>query len=94
MNLVSYNIRGSGSRAKRREICKLLNSEKVDLCMIQETKQVEISGKFVHSIWGNREVNWSFKSAIGSAGEMLLCWNSQSLEVISSFREKVLLESK
>ncbi|XP_058757255.1 uncharacterized protein LOC131630496 [Vicia villosa] len=52
MNLVSLNIRGSGNRAKRQEIRKLLEQEKIDLCLIQETKQSHISEEYVHSIWG------------------------------------------
>lgn len=38
MNRLSYNIRGSGMLSKRKRIGFLIQSNKTDLCFLQETK--------------------------------------------------------
>lgn len=38
MNIFSYNIRGGRVVSKRKRIIYFLNSSKVDVCFIQETK--------------------------------------------------------
>lgn len=38
MNLLSYNIRGGGASSKRRRFDFLIQSNKIDVCFIQETK--------------------------------------------------------
>lgn len=39
MKILSYNVRGLGSRAKRKEIRELNYSLKSDVCCIQESKK-------------------------------------------------------
>lgn len=63
-----------GIKLRGRRLAKLLELENIDLCLIQETKQSQIFEAFVHSIWGKRDVEWSFKKREGSAGGMILYW--------------------
>ncbi|KAL8523173.1 hypothetical protein ACS0TY_013224 [Phlomoides rotata] len=52
MKMLSYNIRGLGSRAKRREIRESIARYDIDFCCIQESK-LEIVDDFVcRAIWG------------------------------------------
>lgn len=61
MNLLSYNIRGSGISAKLNSIRSLIISEKIDICMLQETKILIGEDTLVKSLWSNKEAHWSEK---------------------------------
>lgn len=49
MNILLYNIRGGGFLSKRKRIIFLLNTEKVDVCFLQETKAVSFSDSLANS---------------------------------------------
>jgi exonuclease III len=52
MIVCSHNIRGLGSRVKRRYIKELIQKEKIDFMAIQETKMEMIQESLVFYLWG------------------------------------------
>ena len=51
MKIISWNVRGLGSRNKRRMIKDFLRSENLDVVMIRETKKENCDRRFVGSVW-------------------------------------------
>ena len=51
MKIISWNIRGLGSRNKRRMVKDFLRSENPDVVMIQKTKKEKYDRRFVGSVW-------------------------------------------
>jgi exonuclease III len=49
----SFNIRGLGSRVKRRRIRDLVRDEKLDFLALHETKLQIIPESLPRSLWGN-----------------------------------------
>ena len=50
MKIISWNVRGLGSRNKRRMVKDFLRSENPNVVMIQETKKEKCDGRFVGSV--------------------------------------------
>ena len=50
MKIISWNVRGLGSRNKRRMVKDFLRSENPDIVMIQETKKENCDRRFVGSV--------------------------------------------
>jgi hypothetical protein len=75
MIMCSFNVRGLGSRVKRRKIREVARSENVDFLAIQETKMEVISNALVVSIWGSGDCDWCCLPAVGNSGGILSIWN-------------------
>lgn len=56
MKILSYNISGVGSRAKRREIRELNSFLKSEVCCIQESKKEVVKEGLCKALWGNRGI--------------------------------------
>ncbi|KAL8543823.1 hypothetical protein ACS0TY_004393 [Phlomoides rotata] len=76
MRMLSYNIRGLGCRAKCREVCELIKSNRVNFCLIQKTKKEEVDEILCKTIWGSGRVGWAYKGFVGRLGGILSLWNS------------------
>ena len=53
MKIISWNIRGLGSRTKRRVVKDFLRLQNPDVVMFQETKREVCGKRFVGSVWMN-----------------------------------------
>lgn len=84
MKLLAYNIRGVGSRIKRREIQELVRKHKVDLVCIQESKLEGVNEEKCKLIWGN-SCGWEAKDAEGRAGGIITLWNPDKFVCSSSW---------
>ncbi|KAK9941489.1 hypothetical protein M0R45_018083 [Rubus argutus] len=87
MKIISWNIRGLGSKNKRRVIKEILVNKGADIVILQETKKVEVDRKLVSSIWGARYKNWTSIPSTGRtarAGGILIMWNTKFVFVIES----------
>ncbi|RVX02466.1 hypothetical protein CK203_031122 [Vitis vinifera] len=62
---LSWNVRGLGSRNKRRMVKDFLRSENPDVVMIQETKKEKCDRRFVGSVWTVRNKDWVALLACG-----------------------------
>lgn len=86
MILISYNIRQGGILSKGKRISFLLNSNKVDVCFIQETKWSSFNENIANSFWGGVEVDWSTSNSEGASGGMVIIWRKGFLNVNYSCR--------
>ncbi|KAL8499456.1 hypothetical protein ACS0TY_022426 [Phlomoides rotata] len=85
MKMLTYNIRGLGSKAKRRECRELISRYNIDFCCIQETKLEMVDSFVCRAIWGQGNFNWSFKPSEGRAGGIISIWNSDKFICSSSW---------
>lgn len=67
MKLLSFNIKGVGSRLKRNELQELVRKNKVDVVCLQETKIEDVSEKKCRLIWGSANCGWAAKDSQGRA---------------------------
>ena len=52
MKIVTWNVRGLGSKGKRAVIRSMLMGVGADIIILQETKLPEVKRSLVSSIWG------------------------------------------
>ncbi|XP_058742235.1 uncharacterized protein LOC131614691 [Vicia villosa] len=86
MIIVSYNIKGGGSRLKRKSIGHLIQQEDVDVCFIQESKLRELEIGVVKELRGSDLVEWSSSDAVGASGGILILWKKDLFIPLFSFR--------
>lgn len=79
---------------KRRRISHIIQSGKVDMFLVQETKLKEISDSLVKIFWGMEDIGYSFSGVDGRSGGLLTIWRDQSVSVIFSFRGNGFLGNK
>ena len=65
MKIISWNVRGGGSSAKRRGIKEVVTKENPDIVVIQEVKKAKVDRCFVGSIWRSRLKDSSQKGKDG-----------------------------
>ncbi|KAL8516077.1 hypothetical protein ACS0TY_014670 [Phlomoides rotata] len=88
MKLLSYNVRGLGSRAKCREIREMIKGQGVDFCCVQETKKENIDEMFCKRVWGEGNIGWAFREAEGRSGGILSIWNADKFSVMSCWHTR------
>ncbi|KAK9930653.1 hypothetical protein M0R45_027684 [Rubus argutus] len=84
MRIVTWNVRGLGSKRKRSMIRNLVVSSGADIIILQETKMAKIERRLVSSIWGVRFKEWVSIPAIGRSGGLVVIWNTRSVSVLES----------
>ncbi|KAK9930230.1 hypothetical protein M0R45_027274 [Rubus argutus] len=84
MKIISWNIRGMGSRSKRRVIKEKILTSKADVVILQETKKEVIHRKLIGSIWGVRYTDWVSLPSLGSSGGILVMWKTNSISVMEA----------
>ena len=82
---ISWNVRGINGRDKRVLLKNFLRDWNCDLICLQETKLEDFELSDIRSIWGNQHVGFAVLKAIGSAGGILVLWNKNSFQLISSY---------
>lgn len=83
MKIVSYNIRGAGSRVKRKEVHDLIEKLRVDFCCLQETKLEQMDDRYVRLLWGESNVGWAARESVGRSGGVLTIWNVDNFSMAS-----------
>lgn len=78
-------LRVWGGRTKEMGWCvkDMMKWWKADLVTFQETKLEQISSREMRDLWGRRPI-LIHKPAVGSAGGILVAWNSKVLKVFDS----------
>lgn len=74
MKILSYNVRGLGSTAKRKTIRDLVSKEQVDMLCIQETKLQLVDQRICAQVWGDSELEWQAIPAENRGGGILCVW--------------------
>ena len=59
MNILSWNIRGLGSKKKMRNVRRFLSSQNPNVVMLQDTKRQIWDKRFVSSVWKGRSMKWA-----------------------------------
>ena len=97
MKILSWNIRGLGSKKKMRIVKRLLSSQSPDVVMLQETKRVNWDRRFASSVWKGRSLEWIALLACGASGGIVILWDSNKFKctkkVLGSFSVTVKLNS-
>uniref|UniRef100_A0A803QNG8 Endonuclease/exonuclease/phosphatase domain-containing protein n=1 Tax=Cannabis sativa TaxID=3483 RepID=A0A803QNG8_CANSA len=68
MKILSWNIRGSGDKEKRRAIKATICKATPDMVILQEVKKEDVDRRFICSIWRSRFKAWILSPAIGRFG--------------------------
>lgn len=76
MKMLLFNIRGVGSRVKRKEVQDLVRKNKIDLVCIQESKLDEVNENVCRLIWGNNICGWAARESQGRSGGLITLWDS------------------
>ncbi|KAL8483747.1 hypothetical protein ACS0TY_026433 [Phlomoides rotata] len=76
---------------KRSEIKKLINSNGIDMCCIQESKLEQVSSRVGNELWPNSDFEWVWKEAEGRAGGLISIWNKNLFTKTSSWHCRGLL---
>lgn len=75
MKIISYNIRGLGGLAKKKEILNIIKAPKPTFMCNQETN-MEVMDRYVcFSIWGSNEFEYASKPYEGRSGGILTMWD-------------------
>lgn len=85
MNVLSYNLRGSGSYIKRKILCRLIKDQCFDVCFLQETKIQVVTEVDIFELWGSKEVEWTCKGEEGRSGGIILMWKACVFQPLFSF---------
>ena len=80
LKILSWNVRGLNSGDKRVAIKSFLRGTRAHVVCLQETKMEELGSEIVREVWGGRFVDWVALPARGSAGGILVCWDSRVVE--------------
>jgi len=92
MKLVSWNARGLGGLEKRREVRELVKEKRPYVLCVQETKLMACDGVLCASLWGDANMDYSYRPSVGASGGLLTVWNSTEVEVWSSFSQAHFLQ--
>lgn len=79
MNVISWNVRGLGKQSKCFLVKDFLNLHHSDVCCLQESKLDGISQATWREIGGCRIDHFACVPAVGSAGGIIIGWNSSVL---------------
>ncbi|KAL8499021.1 hypothetical protein ACS0TY_022108 [Phlomoides rotata] len=75
MKIMSYNVRGLGKKAKRREVRDIIKKQRIELCCVQEMKWEEVTKFRCMSLWGNSNFDWAYSESVGRSGGIVSIWN-------------------
>ncbi|KAK2416867.1 hypothetical protein QL285_039219 [Trifolium repens] len=84
MVVVSFNIRGMGSRVKKRKLKELDGVEMVDFLAIQETKLEVVTNSVCYSLWGNNDCDWVSCPTVGNSGGIFSIWRKSIVSLVFS----------
>ncbi|KAH7651412.1 DNA-(apurinic or apyrimidinic site) lyase protein [Dioscorea alata] len=79
MKILSWNVRGLGRPSKRHFVKEFISSSRADILCLQESKLQEIHNSTWKSIGGSRLNFFDFIPANGSAGGIILAWDSSQV---------------
>lgn len=83
MKIMSFNIRGLGSRVKKTEVNNSIRSHKIDICCLQKTKLENLNEQICRETWGTKNFGWASRNSVERAGGMVIIWNSEKFSCLS-----------
>ncbi|XP_058104713.1 uncharacterized protein LOC131248452 [Magnolia sinica] len=97
MIVLSWNVRGLGSRQKRSLIKGSIRRKQPDVLCLQETKVPKFSKQLLDSLWGDQDADFVSLDASGSSGGILIAWKSSKWDLPTlsgAFSKAALLQDK
>jgi len=73
---LSWNVRGLGRPTKRHLVKDFIFSSRADIVCLQESKLQDLHISTWRSIGGSNLKNFEFLPALGTAGGIIIAWNS------------------
>ena len=73
-NILCWNVRGLNSRARQDAVHTLVNSSRVDVVCLQETKMAVVSRGTLLSMLGSHFFYFIELPSIGASGGILIAW--------------------
>ena len=73
-NILCWNVHGLNSRARQDEVHTLVNSSRVDVVCLQETKMAAVSRGTLLSMLGSDFSYFIELPSIGASGGILIAW--------------------
>lgn len=86
MIILSYNIRGVGSRIKRKRVGFLSQKGEVDVVFIQEMKLCNMELSTVRELCGDNSLEWSYSDANRAWGGILTMWEKILFTLLYRFK--------
>ena len=84
--ILVWNVRGLNSQARQDEVIVIVDSSKIDVVCLQETKMAEVSRQCILSMLGVEfDNNFTFLPSLGASGGILIAWRAR-LGVVNSSR--------
>ena len=80
MNILSWNIRGLGSKKKMRNVRRFLSSQNPNVVMLQDTKREIWDKRFVSSVWKGRSMEWAALPTCGASWGIVIMWDSNKFK--------------
>ena len=84
LKLFSWNVRGANNLNKRKVIRNFIRSQRVDLVCLQETKLQKMTSADARSFGVGRLAEWRAVEAEGTAGGILVFWDTRKLELVEA----------
>ncbi|KAL8502931.1 hypothetical protein ACS0TY_021887 [Phlomoides rotata] len=88
MKVMSFNIRGLGKKIKRKEFKRMIMSNGMDMCCIQETKMVKLDNKLGKELWSDNDFEWAGREVEGRSGGLISIWNIKVFSKTSSWHSR------
>ena len=80
MKLVSWNIRGLSSGLKEKIVKSFVESHRVDMILLQESKLNSCNYGRVQRLWAADDFDWEWQPAVGNAGGLLMIWDTKAFK--------------
>ncbi|XP_071719580.1 uncharacterized protein [Rutidosis leptorrhynchoides] len=78
MKIITLNVRGLGIKGKFGWVKSICYSENPDLLVLQETRSKQIKNQYIYALWGNMDLDFIQKDAVGKSGGFLIIWNTKT----------------
>lgn len=96
IEMISWNVRGLGSREKKAAVKDVIRKFRAELVLIQESKLTVVTGSLVKEVWGGSTADWVCRQSVGASGVILVIWNRKIFakidQWVGNFSVSVVLE--
>lgn len=76
--ILIWNVRGLNSTARRDAVRLMVDSSRIDIVCLQETKMADISRGLILSMLGSEfDNNFCFLPSIGASGGVMVAWRNR-----------------
>ncbi|XP_022741900.1 uncharacterized protein LOC111293429 [Durio zibethinus] len=85
IKVISWNVRGLGSRTKKKALKKLISKQILSMIFLQETKNSPPDSRFLKYLWSRDAFKGEWVGSNGRSGGLISLWSEQFFTLESSF---------